>query len=195
MGLERNPSWPWGRTPLCCQRPWENGQKQVLLLWKSTFSIIKIDSHTDQHSFFLCSTTMWLWVWLWTNWLQIVLPSNHIPLLFSILIRALMLGKMTVLHVWLTGDLWKDWHEGLFLDHSTSSKCQNHWWSLRGESTSMKESSHCLIVFMQSLLFPSFQFTQWCVWLIYWSDCSSTWCNRVRPKTQEGGLINCRQQD
>lgn len=102
MGLERNPSWPWGRTPLCCQRPWENGQKQVLL-WKSTFSIIKIDSHTDQHSFFLCSTTMWLWVWLWTNWLQIVLPSNHIPLLFSILIRALMLGKMTVLHVWLTG--------------------------------------------------------------------------------------------
>lgn len=55
--------------------------------------------------FFLCSTTMWLRVWLWTNWLQLVLPSNHIPLIFSILrnhsFRALKLGKMTVLHVWL----------------------------------------------------------------------------------------------
>lgn len=34
-------------------------------------------------------------------------------------------------------------------------------------------------LFSCSLLFPNFQFTQWCMWLIYWSDCSSAWCNTV----------------
>lgn len=50
-------------------------------------------------------------------------------------------------------DLWKNRYGWLFLDHCTSSKCQNHYCFLRGGSAGVIESSHHLFVFTWSLFF------------------------------------------